>query len=136
MTTTPARPATPTAPTHDLNQEWCDAFNAGDLDLLMTMYEPDAVLVPGPGAPPLQGEVEIEAALRGFLSMGGKLRFTPRYWFPNGNLALGSIAFVMDGGHDPDGNPVDLRGVTSEVVRRQPDNTWKYVIDHPFGGND
>jgi ketosteroid isomerase-like protein len=100
------------------------------------MYEPDAVLVPGPGAPPLQGHEAIEGALRGFLSMGGKLRFTPRHWFPNGNLALGSIAFAMDGGHDPDGNPVDLRGVTSEVVRRQPDNTWKYVIDHPFGGND
>ncbi len=44
------------------------------------------------------------------------------------------IAFVMNGGHEGDGNPVELHGTTSELVRRQPDGTWKYVIDHPFGG--
>ena len=119
----------------DLNRRWGDAFNAGDLPTLMTMYEPDAVLVPGPGAEPLRGHDAIEAALVGFLALGGRLRFTPRHWIIAGELALGSIAFVMDDGHDGDGAPVDLQGTTSEVVRRQPDGTWKYVIDHPFGGD-
>jgi uncharacterized protein (TIGR02246 family) len=118
----------------DLNHAWADAFNAGDLPRLMEMYEPDAVLVPGPGADPLQGHDAIEAALEQFLALRGRLRFTPRHWLVAGELALGSIAFVMDDGHDADGHPVDLRGTTAEVVRRQADGTWKYVIDHPFGG--
>ena len=121
---------------HALNQQWCDAFNAGDLNALMATYEPDAVIVPGPGADPLHGLAAIEGAMTWFLGLGGTLSFTPRYWLVTGDLALSSIAFTMDGGTDPGGNPVDLHGVTSEVMRRQPDGTWKYVIDHPFGGSD
>jgi uncharacterized protein (TIGR02246 family) len=121
---------------HQLNQQWCDAFNAGDLPRLMEMYEPHAVLVPGPGAEPLHGHRAIEAALRGFVALGGRLSFTPRHWLVQGDLALASIAFVMNGGHDGEGNPIELRGVTAEVLRRHADGNWKYVVDHPFGGAD
>ena len=119
----------------DLNRQWGEAFNAGDLPRLMEFYEPDAVLVPGPGAEPVRGLEAIEASLRWFLGLGGTIRFTPRHWLVQGDLALGSIAFVLDGGRDGDGNPVELHGITSELVRRQADGTWKYVIDHPFGGS-
>ncbi len=118
-----------------LNLEWAAAFNAGDLAALMTMYEPDAVLVPGPGADPVQGAAAIRAALEWFLALGGTLHFTPLHWVVNGNLALSSVAFHMEGGSDADGNPVPLDGVTAEILRRQPDGTWKYVIDHPFAGS-
>lgn len=96
----------------------------------MATFEPDAVIVP-PGAEPLQGAAAIEAALAWFLGLGGTMRFTPRHWLVQGDIALSSVAFVMDGGVDSDGNPVDLRGVTSEVLRRQSDGRWKYLIDHP-----
>lgn len=118
----------------DLNERWRDAFNAGDLDLLMTMYEPDAVLVPGPDAGPVRGHDAIRASLSWFLGLGGTLRFTPRHWLEHEDLVLSSIAFTMDGGVGEDGTPVALAGVTDELARRQPDGTWKYVIDHPFGG--
>ncbi|RZS79965.1 uncharacterized protein (TIGR02246 family) [Motilibacter rhizosphaerae] len=120
---------------HTLNRAWGEAFNAGDLARLMTMYEDDAVLVPGPGAEPIAGTEAIAAALRGFLGLGGQLDFTPRHWLVSGDLALSSVAFSMSGGTDPDGNPVPLAGVTSELLRRQADGSWKYVIDHPFGGS-
>jgi ketosteroid isomerase-like protein len=100
----------------------------------MTMYEPDAVLVPGPGADPVQGTEAIRGALQWFLALGGTLHFTPVHWILAGDLALSSVAFHMEGGHDADGTPVPLQGVTAEVLRRHTDGTWKYVIDHPFGG--
>jgi ketosteroid isomerase-like protein len=31
-----------------------------------------------------------------------------------------------------DGNPVELAMRSSEVVRRQADGSWRYVIDNPF----
>ncbi|TQS43459.1 YybH family protein [Cryptosporangium phraense] len=117
---------------HEFNEQWGDAFNAGDLPRLMEMYEPGAVIVPGPGAEPIHGHAAIEAALAGFLGLGGKLRFTPRHWLVAGDLAFSSVAFTMDGGRDPEGRPVELTGVTAEILRRQPDGRWKYVVDHPF----
>lgn len=123
----------PTSPA-DLSAQWRDAFNAGDLPRLMAMYEADAVLVSGPGAPPLHGHPAIRAALTGFLALHGQIRFTPRHWVDHGDLALGSVGSTLDGGRDGDGNTVELAGTTAEVVHRQPDGTWKYVIDHPFAG--
>ena len=120
---------------HVLNQRWAAAFNDRDLTALMDMYEPDAVLVPGPGAPPVQGHDAIRAALEWFLGLGGTLQFTPHYWTVAGDLVLSSIAFTMEGGHDADGHPVPLQGVTAEVARRGTDGVWRYVIDDPFGGS-
>jgi len=117
-----------------LNIEWAVAFNAGDIDTLMTMYEPDAILVPGPDAEPVQGTAAIRGTLEWFLGLGGSLHFTPRHWIVAGNIALSSVAFRLEGGRDPHGTPIQLQGVTAEVFRRQPDNSWKYLIDHPFGG--
>jgi ketosteroid isomerase-like protein len=37
-------------------------------------------------------------------------------------------------GTDPDGNDVSMTGLTSDVVRRQPDGNWLFVIDNPIGG--
>ena len=125
---------TTTTHPHNLNERWRDAFNAGDLDLLMTMYEPDAVLVPGPGAEPVMGHDAIRASLTWFLGLGGTLRYEPRHWLEQDDLVLSSIAFTMDGGTAEDGSPVALAGVTNEVARRGADGTWRYVIDHPFGG--
>jgi ketosteroid isomerase-like protein len=34
--------------------------------------------------------------------------------------------------HRTHGSAVDLGGNTTEVVRRQADGTWRYVIDDPF----
>ena len=34
------------------------------------------------------------------------------------------------------GPEVKLSGRTADVLRRQPDGTWVYVIDSPFGGSE
>jgi ketosteroid isomerase-like protein len=39
-------------------------------------------------------------------------------------------------GTDPDGKPVTMSGRSADVVRRQADGTWKFVIDNPRGGQD
>jgi len=35
----------------------------------------------------------------------------------------------------PDGKPVTVTGNNVEVVRRQPDGTWLFVIDNPRGAD-
>jgi ketosteroid isomerase-like protein len=33
----------------------------------------------------------------------------------------------------PDGVPINMAGTTADVVRRQADGTWRFVIDNPWG---
>ena len=91
------------------------------------------MIVPGPEAPAVSGREAIASSLQRLVGLGGTISFEPRYWLERGDLAMGGIDFRLTGGRDLDGNPVELRGSTAEVARRQPDGTWKYVFDHPFG---
>ena len=36
-------------------------------------------------------------------------------------------------GTGPDGSAVELSGESVEILRRQADGTWKFIIDSPWG---
>jgi ketosteroid isomerase-like protein len=58
-----------------------EAFNAGDLDGLMELYEPDAALIAQPGSV-AHGSEQARAALQGFLALKGRSGWRPSWWSP------------------------------------------------------
>jgi len=52
---------------------------------------------------------------------------TNRYAVVHDDIALVGADWVID---LEDGS-TPIRGSTAEVLRRQPDGSWRYVIDHP-----
>lgn len=109
-----------------------DRFRARDIDGILALYEDAAAFLTAP-SPVLVGKAAIREALLGFLAIEGQFDLETRYVARSGDIALLSNAWHLVG-KDPSGNPVDMRGQTVEVVRRQPDGSWLYIIDHPFGG--
>jgi uncharacterized protein (TIGR02246 family) len=112
--------------------EFAAAFNAGDLDALCDMYEPDSVFVPEPGAAAIRGTAAIRDALANYLAMKPKMEIETVYAHENGDLALLRANWKLTA-TGPDGQPVEMNGSSSEVLRRQADGTWRQIIDHPFG---
>jgi uncharacterized protein (TIGR02246 family) len=108
-----------------------EAFNAGDLDGLMELYEPDAVLIAQPGSVAHGGE-QARAALQGFLALKGRITLDTKLVVTVGELAYLSNTWSLTG-TGPDGNPVVLGATTAEVARRQADGGWRYVIDNAWG---
>jgi ketosteroid isomerase-like protein len=53
---------------------------------------------------------------------------TTRFAVEQGDIALLSNAWIFE----MDGAAV-ARSVTAEVARRQPDGSWRYIIDNPYG---
>lgn len=47
-------------------------------------------------------------------------------------IALTTSKWVLEG-TGPDGKPLRTEGQSAEVARRQPDGTWLFVSDNPFG---
>lgn len=95
-----------------------ERLNAADVEGLVALYEPDAVLALPDGQVATGGGEIREAyehlvADRPSFSPGRQLRTVRK-----GDLALTSTRLV-DG------------GVTVEVARRQPDGSWLWVIDQP-----
>jgi uncharacterized protein (TIGR02246 family) len=122
-------PATEPEQIHGLFEQ---AFNAGDLEALMALYEPDAALIPQPGVV-AGGTAAIRDALRWFLDRRGRITLDTKLVVRVGDLAYLANRWSLTGGTMPDGSPAELGATTAELARRQPDGTWLYVIDNAWG---
>lgn len=108
-----------------------DGINTGNLDALMTLYEPDAAFAAQPGNL-ANGLAGVREALNGFIAMKGKLDLKVTRVLEAGGLAL-VIGVWSFNGTGPDGQPVKLASKSADVLRRQADGSWRFVIDNPWG---
>jgi ketosteroid isomerase-like protein len=104
-------------------------FNAGNIDNLINAYYADgAILAATPGNAAAGGN--LKSALQQYLDLRGKMRATTRHKLIAGDTALLVIDWVIEA-KDPAGNPIEVPGTSTDVVRRQADGIWRCVIDNP-----
>jgi uncharacterized protein (TIGR02246 family) len=108
-----------------------EGINGGDLDALMTLYEPGAAFATQPGKL-AHGVPGVRGALAGFISMKGKLDLKVTRVLEVGDLALVLTSWSF-AGTGPDGQPLELAAKSADVLRRQADGSWRLVIDNPWG---
>ena len=108
-----------------------DGINTGNLDSLMSLYESQAAFATQPGSLN-HGLPGVRAALAGFIAMKGTLDLKVTRVLEASDLALvvGVWSFTGTG---PDGKPAKLTGHNADVLRRQADGSWRFVIDNPWG---
>lgn len=102
----------------DLSWLFLDRANAGDVEGLVALHEPDAVLAL-PTGEVARGADAIRKAYMQLLA--GRPSFSAcdqRSLLVAGELALTSTRLLDS-------------GATAEVARRQPDGTWLWVADRP-----
>ena len=108
-----------------------DGINAGDLDSLMTLYEPLACFASQPGQLAKSPD-GIRESLRLFIDMNGKLDLKVKRVLKASDLALVTSEWSFSG-TGSDGKHVDITSKSGDVLRQQPDGTWRFVIDNPWG---
>jgi uncharacterized protein (TIGR02246 family) len=124
-----------TASTHtpeDTIRRFSALLADGDLDALVDLYEPDAAFAPQPGES-VTGRGAIREALRPFLALDPQMTGEVERVLTAGDTALVANRWTLSG-TQPDGSPVELAGVSADVLRRRPDGSWGIAIDDPWGG--
>jgi len=114
-------PATKPREIHTL---FLDAFNRGDVEALVALYEPGALLVTGRGT--AVGHEAIREAYQHILAGGSRMELRTHVVLESGDgLAVlhAGWTFHRGGSATP--------GLSTEVVRRQTDGSWLFVIDEP-----
>lgn len=111
-----------------------EAITSGDLDAALALYEPGATFAmpTGFGEGSVTGHDALREAFTGFLEMNPVLSVNAEKTLLSGDMALVIGNWTLTG-RDPEGNDIDTGGRYADIVRRQPDGSWLYVIDNPNG---
>jgi len=113
----------------ELHIKFQQAFNSHDLDSILALYEPGAVLTTGGG--PVQGTAAIREVYRGILAMHPTLELRTVGVTRAGDLAMLHGKWILyESGSD--GSQIHREGQNTETARLQPDGHWLFVIDNPY----
>lgn len=109
------------------------ALESGDIETSVALYEPSAVLFRKSGET-MTGLDAIRENNAGVIALKPKftIEFITSTLSGDGTLATNrmkaNLAFVK-----PDGTSVNTSVDTLEVLRKQGDGSWRYIIDDPYG---
>jgi len=103
------------------------AFNTGDVNTVMNMYDVTGIIVPEPGKQ-VSGKAEFKQAIEAILSIKGKMEIKTIYCLQTGDIAVGRSEWNIT-----DGNDIKVNAKGIEVMKQQADGTWKIIVDHAFG---
>ena len=113
----------------DVDRLFGEAINGGDLEAAVALYEPGATLVM-PEAD-LTGTDAIRAGLAPLLA--GKLHLTMNV---RKVVRAGDVAVLYNewsgATAGPGGEKVEMHGKAMEIVRQQPDGSWRFIVDDPY----
>lgn len=113
-----------------LDAEWSEAAQTRDVDRIVSYWSDDATVLP-PGGPVVMGK----AAIREFVAKS--------FENPSFRISWKTTDVVVSAGGDfaygigtnrvnvtaPDGTPVTMDGKAVTIWRREPDGSWKCVVD-------
>lgn len=110
----------------DMNETFAAIRNSGDVEALLALYEEDARLLVDSSGAGFAGKAAIAEELERLVRMPGKMTSKNTFCVEQGDLALLRADFAIV---DEEGTTL-YSGFTAEIVRKQPDGTWLYVVDH------
>ena len=116
-----------------VHELFVERFNVQDVEGLIELYEPDAIILPPNAAEVVSGHAAIREVLDGILALNAKMDNAIVRVIERQDIAILYSRWTV-AGTGQDGIPVTVGGMTSDVVRRQSDGSWLFAIDNPLGG--
>lgn len=113
----------------EMNETFARLYNSRNLEDLVSLYEPGAVHVDPTGKTTVGSAIRAE--LESLLRLRGTMVSTNSFCLENGDLALLRADWTVT----DERGAVVASGSSTEVVRRQADGRWLYVIDHAGGAS-
>jgi uncharacterized protein (TIGR02246 family) len=115
----------------DCDRLFAERVNAGDIDGVLALYEDRACYVLHDGV--ATGAAAIRPVVEGIIASGAQLECDVKRVVRAGEgLALLYNDWRLTMGGDED-LAIERTGRALELVRRQADGTWRFVIDDPYG---
>ena len=110
---------------------YTEAFNAADVDNIMSLYEPNAVFVYQPNVEPARGIAAIRQVMSDLLKSKLRLKMRIEKVFQADDVALVFAEWQLTT-FTPESEYEQTFGKGTDIIRRQDNNVWLFVVDNPF----
>lgn len=115
----------------DFGAAYAEAFSSGDINRVLPMYEPTAVLQ-GRDGKRHDGLDAIAAEFKPILDQGLRMETSARFLIEHVDLTLIRYDYTL---FDTNGTKV-YSASSCELLRRSSDGCWRLAIDLPSGSSD
>lgn len=117
-------------------EDWPGAFTtqlaAGELDEILALYDPAAQMLAPPQGELIVGHAAIRPVVAGLIQSRARLRSHVVRCVTTGDVAI--LYTDFEGAlTTASGEMREIRQHAIEILRRQPDGTWKLVFGDPVG---
>lgn len=113
-----------------MNETFARAFNSRRIENLLSLYELGATLLVDGSGRSFTGLDAITEELTRLLTAPGTMISRNNFCVCHGDIALLRADFALR-----DGERTIVAGSTAEIIRRQDDGSWLYLIDHAAGAS-
>ncbi|MBR7830909.1 SgcJ/EcaC family oxidoreductase [Actinospica sp. MGRD01-02] len=107
------------------------ALNAGDVDAVLSLFEPEATMRTVTGEV-IAGEAKLRAETLQTIATKAHLTNRERHTLIAGDTALLIVDWTLTATL-PDGTSINPTGTTTAVARRTPDGSWRFAVLNPLG---
>jgi ketosteroid isomerase-like protein len=115
-----------------LHEIFTEYYKAGDIEGCVSLYDDDAIFM-GLDGSENHGKAGVRKMLTDFMAMGGEFELKTRYAVRTGDHALTSNEWTLRG-TGSDGKPFEMGAKTAEIMRLNAQGQWRFLVDHPWGG--
>ncbi len=123
----------PASSPDDIHTIFGDGLNARDVDRVADLFEETAILISDRDNI-VRGRAAIRQGLQNFLEIKPTMKLNASRVARNGDIAILYSDWTVSGVH-PHGAPFAMNVRPTHVARRQPDGSWRIVIDDPSAGD-
>lgn len=106
-------------------------FEKADIDGVMSTYAPGAVIMFEPGAPVTDETIQREIFTQMTAANPKVTYYAGHEVYMAEDTAVHIAPWSMKG-EAPNGDMMELSGLSVAILRRQPSGAWKMVIDNPY----
>ena len=116
---------------HDADEYFLEAVRNGDVKTAMTCFDKEAVYI-GKDSKPISGMDNIEKVITELCKMKPDIKVYEHQMSPVGIDMMYWLDKWTMTATDQQGNPIDMKGASANMMRKNADGIWLWLVDNPF----
>ena len=119
---------------NEADEYFLNCIRVGDLENAMTCFDPEAIYI-GKDGNTISGFNNIKKVVANLCNMRADIKVYEHKSAPVGNDMMYWLDKWTMRATDQQGNPIDMKGASANMMRKSAKGIWLWLVDNPFAAS-